>query len=151
MCIRDSPIVTYDTSFYNSYDFSTEITNLQDRTIFNIGAYSKNYNSLSFYPSTFLTVQLDNDILPFGSYINNEKIADVYGNACLNSALELHITGANFKFNQNENRTLTPDFLSSVSSIEELNIKVYPNPFVCLLYTSPSPRDATLSRMPSSA
>ena len=27
--------------------------------------------------------------------------------------------------------------------------KIYPN--VCLLYTSPSPRDATLSRMPSSA
>ena len=75
-------------------------------------------------------MQLDNDILPFGSYINNEKISDVYGNACLNTALELHITGANFKFNQNENRTLTPDFLSSVSSIEELNIKVYPNPFV---------------------
>ena len=24
-------------------------------------------------------------------------------------------------------------------------------PFTCLLYTSPSPRDATLSRMPSSA
>ena len=127
---RVDPIITYDTTFYNTYDFSTEITNLQDRSIFNIGAYSKNYNSLSFYPSTFLTVQLDNDILPFGSYINNEKISDVYGNACLNSALELHITGANFKFNQNENRTLTPDFLSSVSSIEELNIKVYPNPFV---------------------
>ena len=27
----------------------------------------------------------------------------------------------------------------------------YVYPFVCLLYTSPSPRDATLSRMPSSA
>ena len=26
-----------------------------------------------------------------------------------------------------------------------------PPPFFCLLYTSPSPRDATLSRMPSSA
>ena len=26
-----------------------------------------------------------------------------------------------------------------------------PSPWVCLLYTSPSPRDATLSRMPSSA
>ena len=25
------------------------------------------------------------------------------------------------------------------------------NPYICLLYTSPSPRDATLSRMPSSA
>ena len=24
-------------------------------------------------------------------------------------------------------------------------------PYICLLYTSPSPRDATLSRMPSSA
>ena len=27
----------------------------------------------------------------------------------------------------------------------------YPHRYVCLLYTSPSPRDATLSRMPSSA
>ena len=26
-----------------------------------------------------------------------------------------------------------------------------PHDFICLLYTSPSPRDATLSRMPSSA
>ena len=30
-------------------------------------------------------------------------------------------------------------------------IAQYLNPRVCLLYTSPSPRDATLSRMPSSA
>ena len=28
---------------------------------------------------------------------------------------------------------------------------LYPERYVCLLYTSPSPRDATLSRMPSSA
>ena len=28
---------------------------------------------------------------------------------------------------------------------------LYYNPYYCLLYTSPSPRDATLSRMPSSA
>ena len=27
----------------------------------------------------------------------------------------------------------------------------FPSPYTCLLYTSPSPRDATLSRMPSSA
>ena len=32
-----------------------------------------------------------------------------------------------------------------------MNNKVFPNVFICLLYTSPSPRDATLSRMPSSA
>ena len=31
------------------------------------------------------------------------------------------------------------------------NIRLSQNNIVCLLYTSPSPRDATLSRMPSSA
>ena len=36
--------------------------------------------------------------------------------------------------------------------LRELNIPVHAVPFgPCLLYTSPSPRDATLSRMPSSA
>ena len=33
--------------------------------------------------------------------------------------------------------------------IEYMNMKM--QPYTCLLYTSPSPRDATLSRMPSSA
>ena len=37
--------------------------------------------------------------------------------------------------------------VGSVSNLEEADF-----PFdICLLYTSPSPRDATLSRMPSSA
>ena len=31
------------------------------------------------------------------------------------------------------------------------NVITFHNPISCLLYTSPSPRDATLSRMPSSA
>ena len=31
------------------------------------------------------------------------------------------------------------------------DMREYPLPYICLLYTSPSPRDATLSRMPSSA
>ena len=31
------------------------------------------------------------------------------------------------------------------------NSEIIPRPHTCLLYTSPSPRDATLSRMPSSA
>ena len=33
----------------------------------------------------------------------------------------------------------------------EVNIEVDGDSIICLLYTSPSPRDATLSRMPSSA
>ena len=32
-----------------------------------------------------------------------------------------------------------------------VNVKPHANVIICLLYTSPSPRDATLSRMPSSA
>ena len=42
-----------------------------------------------------------------------------------------------------------------IDGVEEIalaeQIKISPNPTACLLYTSPSPRDATLSRMPSSA
>ena len=33
----------------------------------------------------------------------------------------------------------------------ELPVNIYELGLICLLYTSPSPRDATLSRMPSSA
>ena len=35
--------------------------------------------------------------------------------------------------------------------VREPNIYLMDEPLSCLLYTSPSPRDATLSRMPSSA
>ena len=38
-----------------------------------------------------------------------------------------------------------------ISYILEKKIPIMPTLGACLLYTSPSPRDATLSRMPSSA
>ena len=38
-----------------------------------------------------------------------------------------------------------------IFNIDKENLKATKEPFSCLLYTSPSPRDATLSRMPSSA
>ena len=43
-----------------------------------------------------------------------------------------------------ENLTL---FLKAIKAVAKEN----EHPIPCLLYTSPSPRDATLSRMPSSA
>ena len=46
-----------------------------------------------------------------------------------------------------EKKKVVKKLSSSVAMIEIS--KIHPNP--CLLYTSPSPRDATLSRMPSSA
>ena len=43
-----------------------------------------------------------------------------------------------------------PNFLSSESAVLGA-VDPYQNTIVCLLYTSPSPRDGLLSRMPSSA
>ena len=49
------------------------------------------------------------------------------------------------------------DGISGLEIVRSLTSKLpdskakYSRPFICLLYTSPSPRDATLSRMPSSA
>ena len=47
--------------------------------------------------------------------------------------------------------SLTVDGFSEVGGSYALNIPTITNVDICLLYTSPSPRDATLSRMPSSA
>ena len=47
-----------------------------------------------------------------------------------------------------------PDFyvkgVPATTTVAELEVE-QPRIYFCLLYTSPSPRDATLSRMPSSA
>ena len=43
------------------------------------------------------------------------------------------------------------DFLSAGPLDETRLLRVHTPAYICLLYTSPSPRDATLSRMPSSA
>ena len=43
------------------------------------------------------------------------------------------------------------ELMSSDFAKENLKGSVHLDVYICLLYTSPSPRDATLSRMPSSA
>ena len=40
-----------------------------------------------------------------------------------------------------------PDFIDRVYAVSDRNVRV----LTCLLYTSPSPRDLSTSRMPSSA
>ena len=47
--------------------------------------------------------------------------------------------------------TALPKLTSLARLWRQLGIEVSAMHIVCLLYTSPSPRDATLSRMPSSA
>ena len=48
------------------------------------------------------------------------------------------------------NDLILPIFLTDGSK-KRISIKSMPNIYSCLLYTSPSPRDGLLSRMPSSA
>ena len=47
--------------------------------------------------------------------------------------------------------SLIEEKLKSGCQLKILSVKQYIKPNVCLLYTSPSPRDGLLSRMPSSA
>ena len=59
-----------------------------------------------------------------------------------------------FTFNNlvaGEDVVLSGKFAGRSSAATLFRVKVDNNEFTCLLYTSPSPRDATLSRMPSSA
>ena len=45
----------------------------------------------------------------------------------------------------------SPEVEQKKARITEVGKEIFDDGGVCLLYTSPSPRDATLSRMPSSA
>ena len=46
----------------------------------------------------------------------------------------------------------TASFAQTVRYLRpRFNVVLYDQPYACLLYTSPSPRDGLLSRMPSSA
>ena len=59
------------------------------------------------------------------------------------------------RINQNLNITFLPSVHWSKRSLTDTNKTLWGSYLIeykgCLLYTSPSPRDATLSRMPSSA
>ena len=61
---------------------------------------------------------------------------------------------AGVKIDPQTGSILTPIYQSTTfvqKSVDEYLSKGYSYSRSCLLYTSPSPRDATLSRMPSSA
>ena len=79
-------------------------------------------------PLSFLTGSLTSFLLCIFSYFISNKIA-IY-----------------FSLHKPSNSS---EIVQSISS--SINTLIIGLSFFCLLYTSPSPRDATLSRMPSSA
>ena len=68
--------------------------------------------------------------------------------ALLDSSCSL-ITNHRDIFSQQLESQTEYNLLIKIQKVEEYLTEKYPD--TCLLYTSPSPRDATLSRMPSSA
>ena len=74
--------------------------------------------------------------------------------ACAVIAFPLMITGAVYsKYAADDPRTpMVNQYNTAVNNWENTEHAEYAAKYAtCLLYTSPSPRDATLSRMPSSA
>ena len=67
-------------------------------------------------------------------------------------ATNVAVDGSSFQVNFNSPIMIPPNAVSAELSVIQANVwNDSANISACLLYTSPSPRDATLSRMPSSA
>ena len=90
--------------------------------------------------------------------MGNPSIVDVtsiYGTTTLNAITTAGVVVADNAGSATTNKLFKVNLLS-ISNVDGVNdanvsVQVLSNVNVCLLYTSPSPRDATLSRMPSSA
>ena len=77
---------------------------------------------------------------PYDSINPRMTISDI-----VSEPLEIHNLGTKDERKQRVIETLQKVKLEPAEEIAKKH------PHICLLYTSPSPRDATLSRMPSSA
>ena len=64
---------------------------------------------------------------------------------------KLEVKILNVDDNNNVNAAILERLEKVVQSLQENSVKMGQLLAVCLLYTSPSPRDTTASRMPSSA
>ena len=68
-----------------------------------------------------------------------------HGSSQLLKATQAFVVSYSF-WNLDMFRSVIPDICLNITTLQALALE-----YLCLLYTSPSPRDATLSRMPSSA
>ena len=89
------------------------------------------------------------DVIPISFLGNNASICDKDGNL-LYYTNGCHVVGRNHQILPNGSGLNDGDWITQFRGD---TCSFYPTTqdILCLLYTSPSPRDATLSRMPSSA
>ena len=141
MCIRDSntPINTTVTSFKKHALFVPVFLNIANRSI----NPTLIYNTIS---SNNYFVSNDNNKGVFN--LKNENIDIIPNCRSINGQTRYYTNNFIQKSGQYklyDNQKII-DFIAYNYDSEESQLKN-----TCLLYTSPSPRDATLSRMPSSA
>ena len=77
-----------------------------------------------------------------------EDLSKNFGSTEVLRKINLEIDEGNFLVLLGPSGCGKSTLLNIIAGLETINEG---NVFICLLYTSPSPRDATLSRMPSSA
>ena len=78
---------------------------------------------------------------PQGEWIDEDMVKSLFKQAGLN----------NWTFEKADGIELRNAFNTIMDNVSELLASIEAQPLVCLLYTSPSPRDLSTSRMPSSA
>ena len=77
----------------------------------------------------------------------SERVDQLEKQLDLNSEIATQLSEARKQLDEEKNRAIETDKKNNALQLQVDSLKQN----VCLLYTSPSPRDATLSRMPSSA
>ena len=93
--------------------------------------------------TTILDFQLSNTFEQYESYMNAEEQQSMFK--------EMGVKTFYIGKSLDDPQRATVIFQGPENVLYDIFMNPETKPIVCLLYTSPSPRDATLSRMPSSA
>ena len=145
-------IVFNDLEDTNNFLNNDLLNNLEDLNIyksnFEVRIYKEKIKEIF---SKFQTKRLNNNLWKIDNF--NKKISNVF-----NSDQFISYSSYSSWISKDKNIDAVinqyRDYEDNISIIKDSNFKNsnnYPNYFSCLLYTSPSPRDRSLSRMPSSA
>eukprot|EP00830_Metopus_es_P016095 TRINITY_DN4873_c0_g1_i1.p1 TRINITY_DN4873_c0_g1~~TRINITY_DN4873_c0_g1_i1.p1 ORF type:complete len:354 (-),score=73.68 TRINITY_DN4873_c0_g1_i1:9-1070(-) len=153
-------------SGYESLNFNADIASREVDEVFNNVDLNKNgvidYNE--FIVANLKRVQITSEANlkeAFGffdlrkrGYIDIDDLRQVFSGMCSDSTLQNIVDDADLnhdgKISYEEFKSMMSKYLMNNKSMS-LQYPNYTYNQPCLLYTSPSPRDATLSRMPSSA